>query len=118
MAEYGEWIKKGATLSDVTAKKEYGVDQDFILKGIQAGKIEYREGSIWGNPCLRILRSQLEQYIAEELGEDFVSTAKKQTELRKIRKEINTLKKRLKELDARKAELENMSSDKQETEES
>ncbi len=31
MAEYGEWNRKGATLSDVTAKKEYGVDQDFIM---------------------------------------------------------------------------------------
>ena len=44
MAEYGEWNRKGATLSDVTAKKEYGVDRDFITKGIHAGKLEYREG--------------------------------------------------------------------------
>ena len=47
MAEYGEWNRKGATLSDVTAKKEYGVDQEFIVKGIRAGKLEYREGAIW-----------------------------------------------------------------------
>jgi hypothetical protein len=46
MAEYGEWNRKGATLSDVTAKKEYGVDRDFIVKGIRAGKLEYREGVI------------------------------------------------------------------------
>ena len=52
MAEYGEWNRKGATLSDVTAKKEYGVDQEFIVKGIRAGKLEYREGAIWGNPYL------------------------------------------------------------------
>src|SRR5450759_4514092 len=50
MAEYGEWNRKGATLSDVTAKKEYGVDRDFIVKGIRAGKLEFREGAIWGNP--------------------------------------------------------------------
>jgi len=25
MAEYGEWNRKGAVLSDVTAQKEYGV---------------------------------------------------------------------------------------------
>ena len=42
MAEYGEWNRKGATLSDITAKKEYGVDRDFIVKGIRAGKLEYR----------------------------------------------------------------------------
>ncbi len=52
MAEYGEWNRKGGTLSDVTAKKEYGVEREFIVKGIQAGKLEYREGSIWGNPYL------------------------------------------------------------------
>ena len=68
MAEYGEWNRKGATLSDVTAKKEYGVGRDFIVKGIRAGKLEYREGVVWGNPYLKVLRSQLEQYIAEELG--------------------------------------------------
>ena len=30
MAEYGEWNRKGATLSGVTAKKEYGVARDFM----------------------------------------------------------------------------------------
>ena len=68
MAEYGEWNRKGATLSDVTAQKEFGVSRDFIVQGIRAGKLEYREGAVWGNPFLRILRSQLEAYIAERLG--------------------------------------------------
>jgi len=106
MAEYGEWNRKGATLSDKTANKEYGVDRDFIVKGIRAGKLEYREGAIWGNPYLRLLRSQLERYIAEELGKDRLSNAKKQTELRKIKKEISNLKKRLNELQARRIKLE------------
>jgi hypothetical protein len=106
MAEYGEWNRKGATLSDVTAKKEYGVDRDFVVRGVRAGKLEYREGVIWGNPYLRLLRRQLEKYIAEELGQDRLSNVKKQTELRKIKKEIANLKKRLKELQARKMELE------------
>ena len=106
MAEYGEWNRKGATLSDVTAKKEYGVERDFIVKGIRAGKLEYREGAIWGNPYLRLLRSQFERYIAEELGKDRLSSVKKQTELRKIKKEIAKLKKRLNELQTRRIELE------------
>jgi coenzyme F420-reducing hydrogenase delta subunit len=106
MAEYGEWNRKGATLSDVTAKKEYGVNRDFIVKGIRAGKLEYREGAIWGNPYLRLLRSQLEKYIAEELGKDRLSSVQKQAELRKINKEIANLKKRLNELQARRMEFE------------
>lgn len=106
MAEYGEWNRKGAVLSDVTANKEYGVSRDFIIKGIRAGKLEYREGVMWGNPYLRILRRQLEAYIAEELGKDRVTSSKNLTELRKVKKEITSLKKRLAELESRKAELE------------
>ena len=106
MAEYGEWNRKGATLSDVTAKKEYGVNRDFIVKGIRAGKLEYREGVVWGNPYLRVLRSQLEQYIAEELGADCLRSGKNQTELRKIKKEIADLQKRLDDLHVRRTEIE------------
>jgi hypothetical protein len=106
MAEYGEWNRKEATLSDVTAEKEYGVSREFIVKGIRAGKLEYREGSMWGNPYLRILRSQLEKYIAEELGQDSLLKEKHKTELRKIKREITKVKKRLKELEARKMEIE------------
>ena len=106
MAEYGEWNRKGATLSDVTAKKEYGVSREFIVKGIQTGKLEYREGAVWGNPYLRVLRSQLEPYIAAELGADHLSSGKNQTELRKIKKEMADLKMRLGVLQVRRTQLE------------
>ncbi len=106
MAEYGEWNRKGATLSDATAKKEYGVDRDFIIKGIRAGMLEYREGAIWGNPYLKLLRRQLEQYIADELGTDHLASGKTQTELRKIKREIASLKRKLKKLELRRTELE------------
>ena len=105
MAEAGEWTRKGSTLSEVTAQKEYGVDRSFIVKGIKAEKLQYREGSIYGNPWLRILRSQLEQYITEELGTAYLSDMKNRTELRKIKKEMTDLKKRLEVLQARKAEI-------------
>jgi hypothetical protein len=106
MAEYGEWNRKGAVLSDVTAQKEYGVTRDFIVKGIQAGKIEYREGAVWGNPYLRVLRSQLELYIVEQCGSEYLVSRKSKTELRAINKEIGELKKRMSTLEARKATLE------------
>jgi hypothetical protein len=106
MAEQGEWNRKGATLSEITAEVEYGVSRDLIFKGIKAGKLECRDGSIWGNPYLRILRSQLEQYIKEEYGEDYVVKVKNQTELRRVKKEISALKKKLDGLQDRKAVLE------------
>lgn len=108
MAEYGEWNRKGATLSDVTAKAEYGVSRDFIVKGIQTSKLEYRDGAIWGNQYLRVLRSQLERYIAEELGEAYLSRVKNQTELRRVKKEMSDLKKRLEGFQERKNELESL----------
>jgi hypothetical protein len=106
MAEYGEWNRKGATLSDVTAQKEFGVSRDFIVQGIQAGKLEYREGAVWGNPYPRVLRSQLEAYIAEKLGSEHLTSTKTQAELRKVKKEIAQLEKKLTELKARKIGLE------------
>lgn len=106
MAEHGEWNRKGATLSDVTAQKEFGVGRDWIVKGIQAGKLEYRQGAMWGNPYLKVLRSQLEAYIAEELGADHLSSRKGESELRKIKKEMGELKRRMIELQSRKEELE------------
>lgn len=93
MADYGEWIRKGATLSDVTAKKEYGVPRSFIIEGIKSGKLEYREGAVWGNPYLRILRRQLEEYISDRLGKKYLAKVKNQVEFKMVKKEILELKK-------------------------
>ena len=106
MAEYGEWNRKGAALSDVTAQKEYGVTRDFIVKGIQAGQLEFREGAVWGNPYLRVLRSQLELYIVAQLGSEYLVSRKSQTELRAVNKEIAHLRQKLAALEARKTALE------------
>jgi hypothetical protein len=106
MAEYGEWNRKGAVLSDVTAQKEYEVTREFIEAGIRAGKLEYREGAVWGNPYLRVLRSQLELYIAEKLGSEHLASKKAQTELHAIKKEITSMRTKLAALEARKVELE------------
>jgi ubiquinone biosynthesis protein UbiJ len=52
------------------------------------------------------LRRQLEEYIAEELGEDRLSSSRNHTELRKIKKEMAELKRRLEVLQTRRTELE------------
>jgi hypothetical protein len=106
MAEYGEWNRKGAVLSDVTAQKEYGVTRGFIVKGIKAGKLEFREGSVWGNPYLRVLRSQLERHIVAEFGTKYLENQKSQAELKAVRKEISNVRKKLAMLEARRSKLE------------
>jgi hypothetical protein len=106
MAEHGEWNRKGATLSDVTAEKEYGVSHEFIVQGIRAGELEYRDGAVWGNPYLRVLRSQLESYIAAQMGSEYLVQKKAKIELPAVNKEIAEIRKRLELLETRKLELE------------
>lgn len=112
MSESYEWIQQGATLSDVTAQKEYHITREFIIQGIRSGKLEYRNGAIHGNPYLRLLRSQLEEYISEQHGQDYVMNMNTQTELRKLNREISATKKKLDALLARRAELEKSSNGK------
>jgi len=111
MAEYGEWNRKGATLSEQTAAEEYEVDREFIKKGILSGNLEFRERSIWGNPCFIVLRSQLEQYITEELGRERLSGSRGRTNIRRIKREIASTTKKLRELEQELAELENQVSE-------
>ena len=106
MADNDGWTLKNGSLTEGTAQKEYGISRDFIIQGIRAGKLEYREVSMYGNPCLKLLRCQLERYVTAELGEQYFKTQKSQDELRKIKTEINSLKRKLTALEKRKKELE------------
>ena len=66
-AEYGDsvWTKKGATLSDKSAQKEFGLTFEEIVEGIRAGKLQYRENSIYGSPFLRLIRQEVEALVSE-----------------------------------------------------
>jgi hypothetical protein len=59
-----DWGRKGATLSDKTARKECGLTQDEIIAAIDAGKLQYRVSSIHGNPWLRLLRREVEDLMS------------------------------------------------------
>jgi len=56
-----DWTRKGATLSDKAARKEFGLTQDEIVAPIDAGQVQYRVGVIHGNPWLRLLRREVEE---------------------------------------------------------
>ena len=90
----------------MTAQEEYGISRDFIVAGIDTWRLEYRAGAVWGNPYLRLLRSQLEDYIASEFGANYLANVKHQAELRVVMKEIAATSKKLQALQVRKAELE------------
>ncbi len=100
-----EWQRKGATLSDKTARKEFGLTQEAIVRAIRAGKLQYRHNAIHGNPFLRLLRREVEALIREKHGEDFLRDRRGMTELLRIKREMNRLKTQIAVLKARKVEL-------------
>ena len=62
--------QKGATLSDKSARQEFGLTQQEIVAAIQAGKLQFRENNIHGNPYLRLLRHEVEAFVLDNSGEE------------------------------------------------
>jgi hypothetical protein len=102
---YGEWNEKGASLSDKNAAKEYGLTREEIYRAVSAGELQYREQAIHGNPFLRLLRREVEAYVAKKHGKGELAERKRKAELKKVESEIRRLKRELRELEERKAEL-------------
>jgi len=100
-----EWQQKGATLSDKTARKEFGLTQEEIAQAIRAGKLQYRQNSIHGNPFLRLLRREVEVLVKKEHGDEFLRKRQAKTELARIDRELKRLKTQLVALEERKAVL-------------
>jgi hypothetical protein len=99
------WTRKGATLSDKTARKEFDLTQQEIVAAIREGKLQCRENHIHGNPYLRLLRHEVEALVSEKSGQDHLHKKKLQKELADINKEARKLKNRLKAIERRRAEL-------------
>jgi hypothetical protein len=102
---YSEWRRKGATLSDKTARTEFGLTQEEIVRAIRAGALQYREGSIYGNPWLRLLRREVEALVQKKHGDSYLKEQQAQTELRRINRELKRLKTQVVALEERKSKL-------------
>ena len=87
-----EWQRKGATLSDKTARKEYGLTQDEIVAAIRAGRLQYREGVIYGAPWFRLLRREVEALISSKRGDTYLKNQQAKTELARSNRELRRLK--------------------------
>ncbi len=107
LADYqgSEWQRKGATLSDKTARQEFGLTQDQIERAIRAGKLQCRVNSIYGNPFLRLLRREVEALIKKEHGDAYFRNKQSKTELTRINRELKRLKKQMAALEAQKSKL-------------
>ena len=99
------WSKKGGTLTDKSARDEFGLTQEEIVEAIRGGKLQYRHTSMFGNPCLRLLRSEVESFVEEKYGRDYLEREKIKKELAQIKTELRKMKVRAISLEKRKAEL-------------
>ena len=99
------WVTKGGTLSDKSARKEFGLTQDEIIEALKGGKFQYRINYMHGNPYYKLIRSEVESFVNEKYGSNYLKKKKIQNELAKIKKEIKVLKSQLVSLEQRKTEL-------------
>jgi len=100
-----EWGRKGATLSDKTARSEYGLTQEEIYAAIDAGKLRFRPAAMHGNPWLRLLRREVEDLVATRSGDRYLRERKARTELAQINRDLKQLRGRLAALEERRAAL-------------
>ena len=106
-SEFGDsiWTIKNATLSNTSAQKEYGLTYQEIVEGIRAGKLQYRENNIYGNPYLKLIRREVEALINEKYGYDFLVKKKLMKELAEVKRTLKALKSKTTSLETRKAEI-------------
>lgn len=100
-----EWQRKGATLSDKTARKEFGLWQDEIVTAIRAGKLQYRRNSAHGNPFLRLLRREVEALVEKQHGNDYLKNQQTKAEIAHINRELKRLKAEVSGLEERRSQL-------------
>ena len=99
------WRQKGATLSDKSARQEFGLTQEEIFGAMRAGKLQFQQNSMHGNPWFRLLRHEVEALVKEKSGKDGLQKKKLQKELADLDKEARKIKTRLKTIERRRAEL-------------
>ena len=99
------WRQKGATLSDKSARKDFGLTQEEIFAAMRAGKLQFRQSNMHGNPWFRLLRHEVEALVREKGGQDHLHKKKLQNELTDLNKEARKIKTRLKVIERRREEL-------------
>jgi hypothetical protein len=99
------WSQKGATLSDKSARQEFGLTEQEIIAAIRASKLQFRECSMHGNPWFRLLRHEVESLVRDKSGRNHLHKKKLEKELADLNKEARKIRIRLKAIERRRAEL-------------
>jgi len=88
-----------------SAREEFGLTQEEIHDAIRDGTPQYRRNHIHGNPCLRLLRKEVEALVEELRGPGFAAEQKLRTELKSVESQIRSCKLKLNKLQKQKAKL-------------
>ncbi len=99
------WTQKGATFSDKSARKEFGLTQEEIIQAIQEGKLQYRLNSVFGNPFFRLIRREVEALVDEKYGDHYLKKQQLTHEVAEVNKALRRLRTQIVSLEHRKAEL-------------
>lgn len=97
--------RKGDTLSDKSAREEYGLTQDEIIAAMNSGELQYRVNYIYENPYYKLLRSEVEKFVKKTYGENYLQKSKLLNELKQLNLELKKLKTQTKVFEYRKIEL-------------
>jgi hypothetical protein len=74
------------------------------LRGI-TGEVQYRTNVVFGNPYFKLVRSEVEAFVDEKYGSNYLNNKKIKNELAQVNKELKRLKAQMVSLEQRKAEL-------------
>lgn len=102
------WMIKGFTLSDKSAREEYGLTQGEIETMIKRGKLQYRINYVYENPYFKLIRSEVEKVVEEIHGKNYLKISKLKNELKQVDKELRRIKAQTKTLKNRKEELQSI----------
>lgn len=100
-----EWSRKGATLSDKNARKEFGLTQAEIEAAVDAGQLQYRVGVIHGNPWLRLLRREVEEVMESTYNDRVHRERRAKAELARVDRELKRLRAEVAALEEQRARL-------------
>lgn len=100
-----DWRRKGATLSDKTARKEFGLTKDEIEAAIDAGQLQYRVGVIHGNPWLRLLRRELEALMESTYDDRDHQRRWAKAELARVERDLKRLRAEVAALEEHRTKL-------------
>ena len=100
-----EWRKKGATLSDKTARKEFGLTEAEIEAAIDADLLQYRVGVVHGNPWLRLLRREVEELMESTYNDGDHRQRRAKAELGRVDRELKQVRAQDAALEEQRARL-------------